>query len=170
MNAAVRAFSGRAAASYAGDSSDPRKPKVRTTAEEARFVFHARVLNPRWIEGMRRHGFKGAGDMARQVELACQWDATSGILEDWQYEEIAKTYAFDPEMQAFFKAHNPYALHDIAERLMEAISRGLWESPGAAYADLEALLLDAEGDIEDAVMGDGESENEGKCESASQFG
>lgn len=154
MNAAVkRASGGRAPRSFTGDSNDPRKPRVRDTAEEGRFVFRTRVLNPKWIEGMKRHGYKGAGDMSKLVDYCYQWDATSGILEDWQYAGMAETYAFDPEMRAFFGRHNPYALHNITERLLEAIGRGLWENPGADKDRLEALLLDAEGDIEDSLIG-----------------
>ena len=151
MNAAVKAASGKYVPSYSGDSSDPRKPRIRSTDEEGRFIFRTRVLNPKWIEGMKRHGYKGAGDMSFLIDICYHWDASSGILEDWQYKEMAKTYAFDPEMQRFFKEHNPYALQNIAERLLEAISRGLWENPGEDKEKLEALLLDAEGDIEDSL-------------------
>lgn len=151
MNAAVKAASGKYVPSYSGDSSDPRKPRIRSTDEEGRFIFRTRVLNPKWIEGMKRHGYKGAGDMSFLIDICYHWDASSGILEDWQYKEMAKTYAFDPEMQRFFKEHNPYALQNIAERLLEAISRGLWENPGEDREKLEALLLDAEGDIEDSL-------------------
>jgi cobaltochelatase CobN len=109
------------------------------------------VINPKWIQGMKRHGYKGAGDMSRLVDICFQWDATSDILDDWQYAEMAKTYAFDPEMQEFFRKHNPYALHNITERLLEAIQRGMWQDPGADKDALEALFLETEGDVEDAL-------------------
>ncbi|WP_337998229.1 cobaltochelatase subunit CobN [Oleispirillum naphthae] len=152
MNAAVKAAAGKYARSYSGDSSDPRKPRIRSTDEEGRFVFRTRVLNPKWIEGMKRHGYKGAGDLSRLVDICFHWDASSGILEDWQYAEMAKTYAFDPAMQDFFKKHNPYAMQNIAERLLEAIARGMWENPGDDKQRLEALLLEAEGAIEDSLV------------------
>ena len=152
MNAAVKAVTGKYVPSYSGDSSDPRQPRIRSTDEEGRFLFRTRVLNPKWIEGMKRHGYKGAGDMSRLVDICYHWDASSGILEDWQYQELAKTYALDPEMQRFFKQHNPYALQNISERLLEAIARGLWENPGADKDELEALLLEAEGAIEDSLV------------------
>lgn len=151
MNAAVVSASGRRARSYTGDSNDPRRPRIRSTAEEGRFVFRTRVLNPKWIEGMKRHGYKGAGDLSKLVEYCFQWDATSKILEDWQYAELARTYAFDPAMRDFFREHNPYALHNITERLLEAIERGLWAEPGADRDRLQALYLDAEGDVEDTL-------------------
>jgi cobaltochelatase CobN len=151
MNAAVKSASGRYARSYSGDSSDPRKPRIRSTEEEGRFVFRTRVLNPKWIEGMKRHGFKGAGDLSKLIDVVFHWDASSAILADWQYAEMAKTYAFDPAMQEFFKQHNPYAMQNIVERLLEAIARGLWENPGEDKDKLEALLLEAEGAIEDSL-------------------
>ena len=151
MNAAVKAVTGQYVRSYSGDSSDPRKPRIRSTDEEGRFIFRTRVLNPKWIEGMKRHGYKGAGDLSRLVDICYHWDASSGILEDWQYEEMAKTYAFDPAMQEFFKAHNPYAMQNIVERLLEAIARDMWENPGEAKDRLESLLLEAEGAIEDCL-------------------
>jgi len=152
LNAAVKTVSGSYARSYSGDSNDPRKPQVRATDEEGRFVFRTRVLNPKWIEGMKRHGYKGAGDMSRLVDICFQWDASSDILDDWQYADMAKTYAFDPAMQEFFRKHNPYALHNITERLLEAIQRGMWEDPGADKDALEALFLETEGDVEDALV------------------
>lgn len=152
MNAAVKTAAGKYARSYSGDSSDPRKPRVRSTDEEGRFVFRTRVLNPKWIEGMKRHGYKGAGDMSRLVDICYQWDASSGLLEDWQYAELAKTYAFDPAMQDFFKKHNPYAMQNIVERLLEAIERGLWEKPGDDEERLQTLFLEAEGAIEDSLV------------------
>jgi cobaltochelatase CobN len=164
LNAAVRSVSGKHPRSYTADASDPRKLVIRSSAEEARFIFRTRVLNPKWIEGMKRHGYKGAGDLSRTVDFCFQWDATSAILEDWQYQEIAKTYAFDPAMQEFFAKHNPYALQNIAERLLEAIARGLWENPGDDKEKLEALLLEAEGAIEDSLaQGMGKDGGDGRA-------
>jgi len=151
MNAAVKFASGKYAMSLSGDSSDPRKPFVRTTAEEGKFVFRARVLNPKWITGMKRHGYKGAGDMSRMVDIAFQWDATSGILEDWQYQGLAETYALDPEMQQFFREHNPDALYNVTERLLEAIRRGMWHKPGDLAEKLESLYLEMEGELEERL-------------------
>ncbi|MCW2274814.1 cobaltochelatase CobN [Rhodoblastus acidophilus] len=153
MNAAVKRTSGRYARSYSGDSNDPRKPRIRATDEEGRFIFRTRILNPKWIAGMKRHGYKGAGDLAEAVDYCFQWDATSDLLEDWQYAEMARTYAFDPAMQDFFRKHNPYALQSIAERLLEAIRRGQWQNPGADEQALETLFLEAEGEIEDSLAG-----------------
>ena len=148
LNAAVEAVSGRRPVSYTGSTNDPERPQVRTTAEEMRFLFRIKVLNPKWIEGMKRHGYKGAGDLSRLIDYCFQWDATSDVLADWMYEEIAQTYTLAPEMQAFFKKHNPRALLNIVERLLEAAKRGLWQRPEPKtlealkdlYLQIEALV------------------------------
>jgi len=87
MIAAVRAFKGEMPQCYTGDSSDPERVQVRSTAEEAKRVFRCRILNPKWIESMKRHGYKGAGDLSRAVDIAFGWDATAEVLEDWMYED-----------------------------------------------------------------------------------
>ncbi len=149
LNTAVLAASGRKPISYTGDSSNPKAPKVRTTAEEARFIFRVRVLNPRWIEGMKRHGYKGAGDLSRLVDICFQWDATTKVLDDWMYAKLAETYALDAEMQKFFRKHNPYALLNITERLLEAAHRGLWKDPDPQMLeDLKDLFLKMEAEVE----------------------
>lgn len=152
MNAAVKFAAGAYPRSYSGDASDPRRPRTRATDEEGRFVFRARILNPKWIEGLKRHGYKGAGDLSRVVDICFQWDASSKILQDWQYEQLAETYALDPAMREFFQRHNPDALRNITERLLEAIRREMWEDPGAYRDKLEEAFLQAEGDVEDRLQ------------------
>jgi cobaltochelatase CobN len=82
-----------------GDSSDPRRVLLRTTHEEARHVLRSRLLNPKWLEGLKRHGYKGAGDISKVMDIIIGWDATADVMEDWMYERVAKRYALDPEMQ-----------------------------------------------------------------------
>ncbi len=149
LNAAVEVLSGKRPVSYSASSNDPENPKVRTTAEEVRFLFRIKVLNPRWIEGMKRHGYKGAGDLSRLVDICFQWDATSDVLSDWMYEKLANTYALDPEMQEFFKRHNPHALLNITERLLEAAKRGMWKEPDLQMLEeLKDLFLKIEAEVE----------------------
>lgn len=149
LNTAVLVASGKSPISYTADTSHPKNPKVRTTQEEARFIFRTRVLNPRWIKGMKRHGYKGAGDLSRLVDICFQWDATTKVMEDWMYQALAETYALDPEMQRFFKEHNPYALLNITERLLEAAQRGLWNKPDPKTLErLTDLLLEMEAKVE----------------------
>ena len=151
MIAAVKAFKGELPRSYSGDSSDPDRVKVRSTVEETKHIFRARILNPKWIESMKRHGYKGAGDLSRAVDIAFGWDATAEVLEDWMYEELAKEYALDEEMQNWLKEVNPYALQNIAERLLEAIERGMWQASEEMEEELKKVYLEIEGALEEST-------------------
>jgi cobaltochelatase CobN len=149
MIAMVRSLTGRNPAAYIGDSAVPDAPKTRTLAEETRRVFRSRVVNPRWISAMRRHGYKGAFELAATVDYLFGYDATAGVVPDWMYEQLAASYVFDEETRSFMRQSNPWALRGITERLLEAASRGLWEAPDAKTLDqLRQVYLDMEGDLE----------------------
>jgi cobaltochelatase CobN len=145
MVAAVRALAGRAPRAWFGDTSDPAAPKVRALAEEAARVVRSRVLNPRWTDAMRRHGYKGAFELAATVDYLFGYDATARVVEDWMYERVTESYVADPTMRAFFRASNPWALSAIAERLLEAHRRGMWNASDAARKTLVDAVLEAEG-------------------------
>jgi len=149
MIATIRALSGRTPRRYLGDSSDPERVRVRDLREEALRVFRSRVVNPKWIEAITRHGYKGALELTATVDFLFGYDATADVVEDWMYETVTKTYALDPTMQEFFGRSSPWALRDIAERLLEAADRGLWSHPSAEITDgLRRALLRAEADVE----------------------
>jgi len=106
-------------------------------------------VNPRWIAAMRRHGYKGAFELAATVDYLFGYDATAGVVPDWMYEQLAASYVFDEETRAFMQQSNPWALRGITERLLEAASRGLWEAPDPKTLDqLRQTYLDMEGDLE----------------------
>ncbi|MFE0460656.1 cobaltochelatase subunit CobN [Kitasatospora sp. NPDC058965] len=150
MVATVRALTGTAPAAYIGDSTRPETVRTRTLTEEAARVFRARVVNPRWLEAMRRHGYKGAFEMAATVDYLFGYDATTGVVADWMYERLTQEYVLDPVNREFLTAANPWALHGISERLLEAVERGLWAEPDPALlAELQAAFLEAEGDLEE---------------------
>ena len=149
MVAAVRAFKGEAPRAYAGDSSDPDRVKIRSTEEEAKHIFRARILNPKWIESMKRHGYKGAGDLSRMVDYVFGWDATAEVMEDWMYESLANRYPLDKEMQEWLKEVNPHALQNMTERLLEAIQRGMWDASDEMRQDLQNVYLEIEGMLEE---------------------
>lgn len=129
MIASVRALSGRAPRQYHGDSSDPQRVRVRDLREEVRRVFRSRVVNPKWIAAMMRHGYKGGFEMAATTDYLFGYDATAEVAEDWMYEGIARAYALDPQVQAFLREKNPWALMGIVRRLLEAVDRQMWEQP-----------------------------------------
>jgi len=142
MVAAVRLLNGQAPKAWFGDTADPSRPQVRALAEEAARVVRSRVINPKWIAAMRRHGYKGAFELAATVDYLFGYDATTGVVEDWMYERVTEAYVSDPEVRAFFGRSNPTALRAIAERLLEAAERGLWAAPSdaARKALVEAVL------------------------------
>jgi len=141
MIATIRALTGTNPARYIGDSSDPARPKTRDLREESRRVFRARVVNPKWIASMQRHGYKGGLQLAATVDYLFGYDATAEVLEDWMYEQVTERYLRDPAVQQWLEQSNPWALQAMAERLSEATERGLWSAPSPeALATLRALL------------------------------
>ncbi|HEX8158208.1 MAG TPA: cobaltochelatase subunit CobN [Solirubrobacteraceae bacterium] len=151
MVATVRALTGREPAAVLGDSSDPSRVVVRSLAQETRRVFRARVANPRWIASMIRHGYKGAAELAATVDYLFGYDATTAIAEDWMYEQVAAKYLLDDDVASFMGRSNPWAARSIAERLIEAAQRGLWEAPAeATLAAIRERYLELEGELEQA--------------------
>jgi cobaltochelatase CobN len=145
MVATIRALTGAQPKAWFGDSADPARPKVRSLAEEAARVVRTRVVNPKWIAAMQRHGYKGAFEMAATVDYLFGYDATAHVVEDWMYERVTEAYVADPDVRKFFEQSNPWALRSISERLLEANERGLWDASDAALATLRSALLEAEG-------------------------
>ncbi|MTE14254.1 cobaltochelatase subunit CobN [Nocardia aurantiaca] len=149
MVAAVRALTGKNPEAYIGDSTRPDAVRTRTLSEETTRVFRARVVNPRWLEAMRRHGYKGAFEMAATVDYLFGYDATTNVVADWMYEKLAESYVFDETNRTFMRQSNPWALHGIAERLLEAAERKLWEQPESDTLNrLRQIYLETEGELE----------------------
>lgn len=149
MIAAVRHISGRAPKAYFGDSSDPSRNIVRDLQDESNRVFRSRVANPKWIESMTRHGYKGGLELAATVDYLFGYDATAGVLRDWQYEQVAQKYALDPHTHKFLQASNPWALQAILRRLLEAVERGMWQTDDEMKQRLQDELSKLGDDMED---------------------
>jgi cobaltochelatase CobN len=149
LTAAVRVMSGKNPTTYFGDRSMPENPKVRLLQEEIARVYRSRVINPKWIAGVMRHGYKGAFEMAATVDYLFAYDATANCVEDHIYQGVAQAYLFDTTVQEFIHQKNPWALRDMAERLLEANQRGLWRSASVeTLEELRSIALQAEGAIE----------------------
>ncbi|MCP2288297.1 cobaltochelatase subunit CobN [Nocardia amikacinitolerans] len=149
MVATVRALTGKNPEAYIGDSTRPDAVRTRTLSEETSRVFRARVVNPRWLEAMRRHGYKGAFEMAATVDYLFGYDATTDVVADWMYEKLTESYVFDDVNRKFMEQSNPWALHGITERLLEAAERGMWSAPEAETLDrLRQVYLETEGELE----------------------
>jgi len=152
MVATVRALTGAEPKAYVGDSTTPDSVRTRSLTEETARVFRARVINPRWIAAMQRHGYKGAFELAATVDYLFGFDATAGVVTDWMYAQLAESYVLDKDNQDFMKHANPWALRGIIEKLSEAVDRGLWQEPDPELiTQLQQVYLDVEGDLEDVV-------------------
>ncbi|TCI93737.1 cobaltochelatase subunit CobN [Tenacibaculum sp. M341] len=134
---------------YFGDHSRPETPKVKTLKEELLKVYRSRVINPKWIAGVQRHGYKGAFEMSATLDYLFAYDATTNLVDDFMYEGITESYLLNEENKAFIKEHNPWALKDMSERLLEAMQRGMWANPSEEMKQqLEDLFLEGEGVVE----------------------
>src|SRR5215212_2358065 len=150
MVATVRALTGAAPKAYVGDSTTPEAVRTRSLTEETARVFRARVVNPRWISAMQRHGYKGAFELEATVDYLYGFDATAGVVTDGMYAQLADSYVMDQQNQDFMKHANPWALRGIIEKLHEAVDRGLWAEPDPdLLAAMQAVYLEVEGDLED---------------------
>ena len=150
MVATVRALTGADPKAYVGDSTAPDAIRTRSLTEETARVFRARVINPRWIAAMQRHGYKGAFELAATVDYLFGFDATAGVVPDWMYSQLAESYVLDKDNQDFMKHANPWALRGIIEKLSEAVDRGLWQEPDPELiTQLQQVYLEVEGDLED---------------------
>jgi cobaltochelatase CobN len=126
VTAAVRHLKGEQPTVYHNDHSRPESPKIRRLEEEIARVVRARVVNPKWIAGVMRHGYKGAFEMAATVDYLFAFAATARVVEDHHFDAVYQAYVEDDEVRQFLHDNNPAALREMAERLMEAQARGLW--------------------------------------------
>jgi cobaltochelatase CobN len=145
MVASIRALTGVQPKAYFGDSSRPDAVRVRDLKEEALRVYRSRVVNPKWLESIKRHGYKGGLELAATVDYIFGFDATAQVAPDFVYEGLAEHYVLAQEMREFLSNSNPWALNAIAERLLEAAKRELWESPNSKTLEaLRGVLLETE--------------------------
>ena len=154
LTAAVRAVTGKNPQTYFGDNSLPTHPRVRQLREEINRVYRSRVVNPKWIAGVMRHGYKGAFEMAATVDYLFAYDATANCVDNHVYQGVADAYIFDEEVQEFIRQKNPWALRDMAERLLEAKQRGLWQGVSEeTITQLKDVANRAEERIENTLLG-----------------
>lgn len=160
MTAAAKSASGKDVKTYYGDTREPEYVEVRTLADEIRRVVRTKLLNPKWIEGQKRHGYKGAGDISKRIGRVYGWEATTQEVDDWIFDDISKTFISDEENRKFFEENNPWALEEIARRLLEAEGRGLWQADEQVLEELKEYYIEIEGWIEED-MGDVKGEFQG---------
>jgi len=143
-----RARGGLPSAVYIGDQTRG-EGKIRTIAEQVALETRTRMLNPKWYEGLLKHGFEGVREIEAHVTNTLGWSATTGEVAPWVYHHLAQTYMLDPEMRERLAKLNPTASARIANRLIEAHERRYW-SPDPEM--LEALRRAGE-DLEDRLEG-----------------
>ncbi|MEX2615316.1 MAG: cobaltochelatase subunit CobN [Alphaproteobacteria bacterium] len=140
MTATVHSLRGERPAVYHNDHSRPESPRIRTLEEEIARTVRGRVLNPKWIAGVMRHGYKGAFEMAATVDYMFAFAATTGAVQDHHFDAVFEAYLGDDTVRGFIRDHNPAALREIAERLIEAQDRRLWQpKSNTARRALEAM-------------------------------
>ena len=126
LTAAVRELSGNQPKVYHNDHSRPETPRIRTLEDEIGRVVRARVVNPKWIDGVMRHGYKGAFEMAATVDYLFSFAATAKCVGDHHFDAVFEAYISNDKVREFIEAHNPSALREMATRLLEAQERELW--------------------------------------------
>ena len=147
--ACVRSNSGKTPISLTGHSDDPDKPLVRDTAKETARIMRSRILNPKWLEGLKRHGFKGAQEISKAVDSFFGWDASAEVAQDWMYESIAEDFLFDRETREWMEQVNAGVVYNVAGKLLEADKRGMWNAKEQTREALQKIFLKTEGLLED---------------------
>ena len=160
MTAAAKNLSGSEVRTYYGDSRETTSVEVRTLGEEISRVVTGKLLNPKWIEGQKKAGYQGAGDISKRVGRVYGWDATTDAVDDRIFDDITKTFVANEENRQFFMENNPWALEEMSRRLLEAADRGLWDPEDGLLEEIQDAYLELEGFLEED-MGDQSGEFQG---------
>lgn len=128
LAATIKHLTGKRAVVWHNDHSRPEAPKVRALDEEIARIVRARVVNPKWISGIMRHGYKGGFELAATVDYLFAFAATADCVADHHFDAVFAAYLEDDAVREFLERYNPAALKDIADRLLEAQTRGLWQA------------------------------------------
>ncbi|AHF79513.1 cobaltochelatase subunit CobN [Thermococcus paralvinellae] len=152
---AVDALTGKNVEVVQTDTRDISDAKIVDMKVELERVVRAKLLNDRWIEEMKKHGYRGASEFSKKILHLYGWEATTKLVEDWVFDEIAQKYVLDEEMRRWFEEHNPYAIEEIARRLIEAYERGLWKTSDELIEKLMEVYSEIEGILEES-LGEGE--------------
>ncbi len=132
---------------YLSDSLS-RDARIRTLEETVRLETRAKTLNPKWYEGMLKHGFRGVAEIENHVSNTFGWSATADAVDDWVYTEVAKTFLLDDAMLERLRALNPHSVHSLVNRLLEAHGRGYWHADPEMLAELREIVADLEDQLE----------------------
>ncbi len=128
ISAAIEEFSGKKPTILIGDHSRYSRPRISKLEKEIDKVVRSRLLNEKWINGIKKHGYKGAFEIGASVDYLFGYDATTNLVPDWCYRALYKTFLKDTNNLEFLRKNNPWVLRDIGERIIEASNRGLWSN------------------------------------------
>jgi len=151
MTAAAKNLSDTEVRTYYGDSRETTSVEVRTLGEEISRVVTGKLLNPKWIEGQKKAGYQGAGDISKRVGRVYGWDATTDAVDDRIFDDITKTFVANEENRQFFMENNPWALEEMSRRLLEACDRGLWTPKDGLLEEIQDAYLELEGFLEEDI-------------------
>jgi magnesium chelatase subunit H len=150
VSKAVETLSNSRPAIYLSDSLSPQT-KIRSLAETVRLESRAKTLNPKWYEGMLKHGFRGVAEIENHVANTFGWSATADAVDPWIYTEISKTFLLDPIMFKRLLELNPYSVRSLAKRLLEAHTRGYWNPDEEVLERLGDIIVELKQETEKTV-------------------
>jgi len=125
-----------------------REVKIRSLEETVRLETRSKTLNPKWYEGMLKHGFRGVAEIENHVSNTFGWSATADAVDDWIYAEVANTFLFDESMLERLRDLNPHSAHALVQRLLEANGRGYWDADAATLEKLREISRSLEDQLE----------------------
>lgn len=147
--ACVRDCSGQKPVAVAGLTADPRRPETNKIETELARVMRSRILNPKWLEGLKRHGYKGAQEISTTFDTFFGWDATTEIAQNWMYDSFAQKFLLDDATRQWMQQVNDASVFQMAERMLEANKRGMWQASAEMLQAIQTIYMNAEGTMED---------------------
>jgi magnesium chelatase subunit H len=147
VSKAVETLTKSRPAIYLSDSLSPQT-KIRSLQETVRLESRSKTLNPKWYEGMLKHGFRGVAEIENHVANTFGWSATADAVDPWIYTEISKTFLLDPIMFQRLLELNPHSVRSLTNRLLEAHNRGYWNPDEAVLESLREIVANLEGQFE----------------------
>ena len=149
LSSAIKKIKGKFPEMYHGDLSKFGLSKISKLKDEINKVVISRILNPKWINGMKDNGYKGAFEFSATLDYLYAFDATTEVVSDWCYEEVYKSWLCDKELKNFFLENNPWALRDISQRLLEIINRKMWKNCSSdVIENLKQIIINTDSIIE----------------------
>lgn len=147
--ACVRAASGEKPVALAGLTADPERPESSAVETELARVMRSRVLNPKWLAGLKRHGYRGAQEISRTLDTLFGWDASAEVGETWMYDGMAQSFLLDEDTRKWMEQVNDAAVLQMSERLLEAHQRGMWDADPEMLQAVRRIYMNMEGVMED---------------------